>query len=166
MELYICEIMRNTDIILLIPLLWGLCWGFYKGLISQFASLVGVFIALYVSIKYYTPLAHLITTHLENNTSKTYVSITAFAILFILMFILIHFLSKQIEKLTKALHIGSLNHIAGGLFGLIKWAFILSVIILLINKCSREFNYTLVDFHDTWIYNHIRMILLALLGNI
>jgi membrane protein required for colicin V production len=158
--------MQTTDIILLIPLLWGLFWGFYKGVISQLTALIGICIALYVSIKYYAPLAHLITPHLESNVSKTYVSIAAFAILFIGMLVLIFFLSKQVEKLTKALHIGSLNHIAGGLFGLIKWAFILSVVISLISKCNQEFNYTLINFHNTWVYNHIKMILPALLRTV
>lgn len=150
--------MRNTDIILLIPLLWGTFRGLYKGLISQVMSLIGLFIAVYFSIKYYTSLALIINTHIENKLSRTYISIAAFVILFVLLLILIHYLSKQLEKLTKALHIGSLNHLTGGIFGLIKWAFILSVFIALINKFGQEFNCTLINFHNTWIYSHIKMI--------
>jgi membrane protein required for colicin V production len=150
--------MRNTDIILLVLLLWGTCWGFYKGLISQLASLVGIVLAFYVSIKYYEPVASILTNHIDSKTSRTYISIAAFVLLFVLLLVLIYFLSKLIEKLTKALQIGSLNHLAGGLFGLIKWAFILSFIILLINKFGQEIDHTLVNFHDTWIYNHVAMI--------
>jgi len=150
--------MRNTDIILLIFLLWGTCWGFYKGLISQLTSLVGIFLSFYVSVKYYTPFANLINKHIDSKMSRMYISIVAFVLLFLAMIVLIYFLSKQVEKLTKALHIGSLNHIAGGLFGLIKWAFILSFIIFLINKFGEEIDHPLVDFHNTWLYNHLEMI--------
>lgn len=161
--MYICEIMRNTDIILLALLLWGTFRGFYKGLISQLTSLVGIFLAFYVSVKYYTPFANLINSHIESKMSQLYISIAAFVILFLLMIVLIYFLSKQIEKLTKALHIGSLNHLAGGIFGLIKWAFILSFIILLINKFGEEIGHPLVDFHNTWIYNHIKLVALEIM---
>ena len=150
--------MRNTDIILLIPLVWGAARGFYKGLISQLASLVGLVIAVYFAIKYYDALGILINTHIENKLSRTCLSVATFVIIFAAVILLVYFLSKQVEKLTKALHIGFLNHIAGGLFGLLKWAFIVSVVILLINKFGHEFHHTFVDFHDTWIYNHIQMI--------
>jgi uncharacterized membrane protein required for colicin V production len=118
--------MQTTDIILLIFLLWGACWGFYKGLISQLSSLVGIFIAFYVSVKYCTPFANLINNHIDSKMSRMY--------------------------------IGSLNHIAGGLFGLIKWAFILSFTLFLIAKFGEEIGHSLINFHDTWLYNHIEMI--------
>jgi membrane protein required for colicin V production len=150
--------MQKTDIILLIPLLWGTCWGLYKGIISQLTSLVGIVIAVYFSIKYYNPLATLINAHLEDETLKHYIAIAAFLIIFIGLLLLIFFISRQIEKLTKALNISFINHIIGGIFGLIKWAFLLSVILSAIHVFSQELNHTFIDFHDTWIYNHIYMI--------
>lgn len=150
--------MRNTDIILLIPLLWGTCRGFYKGLISQITSLVGIVVVLYFSAKYYTTVANLINTHIESKLSQTYISIAAFIILFVAIFILIFLLSKQLEKIIKAIHMGFINKLAGGLFGLLKWIFIEGVIILLINRFGQEVNHPLVNFHATWLYNHIEMI--------
>ena len=150
--------MQTTDIVLLVFLLWGAVWGFYKGLISQLSSLVGIFIAFYVSVKYYTPFANLINNYIDSKMSRMYISITAFVILFLLMIVIIYLLSKQLEKLTKAMHIGSLNHLAGGLFGLIKWAFILSFTLLLITKFGEEIDHTLINFHNTWLYNHLEMI--------
>jgi membrane protein required for colicin V production len=155
--------MQTTDIILLIFLLWGTLWGFYKGLISQLTSLVGIFLAFYISVKYYIPFANLINMHIENKMSRLYISIAAFVILFVVMIVLIYLLGKQIEKLTKALHVGSLNHLAGGIFGLTKWAFILSFSILLINKFGAEINHPIIDFHNTWLYNHVEMIALAIM---
>ena len=156
--MYICEIMRNTDIILLIPLVWGAFWGGYKGLISQIASLIGTIIIFYFSIKYYNPVAHILNAHIHNKLSQTYISIASFIILFLLLFMLVYLTSKQIEKLIKSLHMGFINHFAGVLFGLIKWAFIMSIVLCLINKFGQEINHTLIDFHNTWISNHIEMI--------
>ncbi len=155
--------MITTDIILLVPLLWGTCWGLYKGLISQLASLVGIVVVFYFSIKYYTPVANLINSHIDNKLSQTYISIIAFIILFVLLFTAIYFISKQIEKLIKVLQMGFLNHLAGGVFGFVKWALILSFIIALINKSGEEINHPLVDFHNTWLYNHLQMIAPAIL---
>lgn len=155
--------MRNTDIILLIPLLWGISWGFYKGLISQIASLLGMIVAVYFAAKYYNVLAVLINTHIDNKMSRLCLTITAFAVIFIAVVLLIYFLSKQIEKLTKALHIGFVNHIAGALFGLFKWAFILSIFIALMNRFSHEINHPLINFQSTWLYSHVAMIAPAII---
>jgi len=158
--------MQNSDIILLIPLAWGLGWGLYKGLISQVTSLIGIVIVIYVSCKYYGAVANLLNAHIESRLSETYISIASFVILFVLLFLLIYFVSKQIEKLIKALQMGFLNHLAGGLFGLIKWALIVSVLIALINKFGEEIHVTLIDFHDTWIYNHLEMIAPKVMPNL
>src|ERR1700743_181547 len=121
MELYICESMQKTDIILLIPLLWGIFWGIYKGIISQLTSMVGIVLAVYVAAKYYNALATLINAHVDEETTQHYATIASFVIIFVVVILLIFFISKQIEKLTKALNISFINHAIGGVFGLVKW---------------------------------------------
>lgn len=158
--------MRKTDIILLLPLLWGIYWGVYKGIISQLTSFAGIIIAAYVSIKYYSYIAAFINAHVDEDTSQHYVSIATFVVVFILVLLIIFLISKQIEKLTKALNIGYLNHIAGGIFGLVKWAFLVSIILVLLNLFSQETNEKYIDFHNTWVYNHLVEIAPRIMPNV
>jgi len=158
--------MGKTDIILLIPLLWGIYWGVYKGIISQLTSFAGIIIAAYVSIKYYSYIATFINAHVDEDTSQHYVSIATFVVVFIAVMLIIFLISKQIEKLTKALNIGFLNHIAGGIFGLVKWAVIVSILLILLNLFSQETNEKYIDFHNTWVYNHLLELAPKLMPNV
>jgi membrane protein required for colicin V production len=158
--------MAKTDIILLIPLLWGIYWGVYKGIISQLTSFAGIIIAAYVSIKYYSYIATFINAHVDEDTSQHYVAIGTFVVVFIAVLLIIFLISKQIEKLTKVLNIGFLNHIAGGIFGLVKWAVIVSIVLILLNLFSQETNEKYIDFHNTWAYNHLLELAPKLMPNV
>jgi membrane protein required for colicin V production len=149
--------MRNTDIIIIVPLIWGTYRGIYRGLISEITSLVATIVVFYFSIKYYAVLATYINEHIHSKLPRTYISVAAFVLLFLLMYIVLYAISNKIEKLTQTLHISFLNHAAGGLFGLLKWAFMLSMIISLMDTFGPKFFFT-IDFHHTWLYDHIRMI--------
>lgn len=158
--------MRKTDIILLLPLLWGTYWGVYKGIISQLTSFAGIIIAAYISIKYYSYIATFINAHVDEDTSQHYVSIATFVVVFIIVLLIIFLISKQIEKLTKALNMGYINHIAGGIFGLFKWAFLVSVVLILLNLFSQDTNEKFIDFHNTWVYNHMIKIAPKVMPNV
>ncbi len=150
--------MRNTDIILIIPLVWGTYRGFYRGIISEITSLVAMIIVFYVSIKFYAVFATFLSSHLHSKLSPAYISIAAFVILFLVLLVLVYALSMKIEKMTEALHVSLINHIAGGIFGFIKWAFMISIVISLIGMFGNKLDFSIIKFNHTWIYNHLEMI--------
>ncbi len=150
--------MRNTDILLIVPLVWGTYRGFYHGLIREITSLVAMVIVFYVSIKFYAPFGSFLYSHIHTKLSPAYISIAAFTILFLLLFVIVYAISIKIEKMTEALHISLINHLAGGLFGLAKWAFMVSVVISLMAMFGDKADFTFIKFNHTWTYNHIQMI--------
>lgn len=158
--------MQKTDIILLVPLILGAVWGYYRGIISQLTSFAGIVVAIYCAVKYSGAVAALINKHVDDEKGQHYISIAAFILVLVAVLLLIFFISRQVEKLTKALNIGFINHIAGGIFGFAKWAFIISAILILLNLVNQELGSTLIDFHHTWIYNHIAAIIPRLMPDI
>lgn len=150
--------MRNTDIILLIPLVWGTYRGFYKGIISEITSLVAIILVFYISLKFYSQFGQLVNSFIHSKLSPAYISVAAFVILFLVLLAVVYGLSMKIEKATEALHISLINHIAGGVFGFIKWALMVSIVISLINTFGNKLDFSIIKFNHTWIYNHIEML--------
>jgi membrane protein required for colicin V production len=155
--LYICEIMRNTDIILLIPLLWGVYRGFSKGIIGELTSIVAIFIVVYCSFKFSGLVSSFLIEHFQKQISPGFISTVTFIVIFAGVVIGVYFLSKQLENITKALHIGSLNHILGAIFGLLKWALIVSLAIYSINKVQGKLGMEPIKFDRTsWTYKELQ----------
>ena len=122
-----------------------------------------MFIVFYVAIKFYAVFGKFLSDHIHSKLSPAYISIVAFVILFLVLLVLVYYLSMRVEKMTEALHISLINHLAGGVFGLIKWAFMISIVISLINTFGNKLDFSIVKFNHTWIYNHLEIIAPSLL---
>lgn len=119
------------DIIILVPLaLFG--WnGYKKGLIIEVASLAALVIGLYVAF-YFSDFAAEMLNDLFDLDQK-YVAVIAFLMTFIVVLFLVLTLGKALEKVVKILLLGLLDKIAGAVFGILKGALILSILIFVIN---------------------------------
>lgn len=124
------------DIILCIPLLWGLYKGFTKGLIIEAASIIALGLAIWGGIKFSDFLTNYIHTHFNWDTK--YLPIISFAIIFLGILILVYAIAKLIERLVKAVSLGFINKLAGGIFGMLKFGLILSVIIFVLNAIEKN----------------------------
>jgi membrane protein required for colicin V production len=150
--------MRNTDIILIVPLIWGTYRGFFKGFVAELTSLVAMFVVFYFTIKYYSVVADLIRSNFHTKLSHGAMSIAGFIVLFLVLYLVIFLISIKIEGMTKALHVSLINHIIGGIFGLVKWAFMISIIIALLGVFGKNDNFNLVKFNHSWLFNHIKVL--------
>ena len=119
--------MNTLDIIVLAFLIFGAIRGFIKGFFYEVASLIalvaGVFFAV-VLANVFAAIGESLTTWNVNA-----IRITVFIIVFILVVVSVRLLGKVLTKILKAIHLNFLNRIAGLFFGLIKWAFLLAVIV-------------------------------------
>ena len=52
--------------------------------------------------------------------------------------IAVHLLARAIDKLLKAVALGWLNRLAGMMFGILKTAFIISIILVLVNNINKR----------------------------
>jgi membrane protein required for colicin V production len=128
--------MNYIDIVLIIPLLWGLYKGFTKGLIIEAASIIALGLAIWGGVKFSDFLTGYIHQHFSWNTK--YLPIVSFAILFLGILFLVYAIAKLVERLVKAVALGFINKLAGGIFGMLKFGLILSVIIFVLNAIEKN----------------------------
>lgn len=119
--------MNFLDIIFLIPLLFGAVIGFRRGVVKEILALVAVVMAVYVA-RYFSPvLSGFLINHLSISRE------TAYPLGYILVLVIfgggMYFLAEMLTRLLKAMKLGTLNHIFGGVLGLTKWALIISAIL-------------------------------------
>lgn len=128
--------MNYIDIILCIFLLWGAIKGIKNGLIVEVASLTALFLGIYGALKFSYFTSDLLVEKLHLTTR--YLHLFSFAITFIIIVILVHWLAKALDKLVKAISLGFINRILGLLFGVVKVAFILSIILVFLNALDKK----------------------------
>jgi membrane protein required for colicin V production len=123
--------MNIFDLIFLVIFLWAAYKGFSKGLIIQAASLAALLLGILGAIKLSGYTAFVLTK--KFNVTGEYLQLTAFAITFVLIVIAVHIIARLTEKFVKAVALDFVNRILGLLFSTIKIAFIISVILVIIN---------------------------------
>ncbi len=123
--------MNWLDIVITIPLLWFTYKGLRNGFVIELASLaaliLGIFVAMYFS--YYAE--GYLSEH--SNIPEKYLYVISFLITFAVVAIIVIIIGKVIHKLFEVIALGLLNRIAGGIFGLLKAALLLSLLIYFLN---------------------------------
>lgn len=122
--------MNYFDIIVGIILILALIIGFKKGLIIELASLVALIIGLFGAIKF----SDITAQYLSNYINSDHIGIIAFIGTFILIVVAVHLVAKLVDKLVSAIALGAINRILGALFSLLKYAFILSVLVAVVES--------------------------------
>lgn len=137
--------MGVIDIVLGALLLFGLVRGFMKGLFVEVASLVALIAGVYGAIHFSEFAAKFLQTKTEWN-EKT-INIAAFAITFVIIVLAIALAGKALTKLANFAALGIINKLLGGLFGALKIAIILSIILNIFDKMNNTIPF--VDADDT-----------------
>ncbi|AXT61735.1 CvpA family protein [Aquimarina sp. AD10] len=147
--------MNYIDIILGILLLWGLINGFSKGLFSSLASLVALVVGIYIAVHF----SHIIGEYLQQYVDwpDGAMKLTAFALTFILVVVLVSLAGKLLTKIADYAALGVLNKILGAAFGVLKFAFIASVVIIFFEAINRNITLIKADTLNTSIlYTPVR----------
>lgn len=128
--------MNYIDLVLAILLLIAAIQGFRKGFIIELASLVALILGIWGGIKFSDYTAAMITKHLGYHSE--YLGLIAFVVTFIVIVLLIHLMAKMLDTIVKAVFLGFLNRLAGIVFGLLKMAVILSIVLLLFDEVDEN----------------------------
>jgi membrane protein required for colicin V production len=124
------------DVIIAIPLLWGLYKGFTKGFIVELASLGALFLGIYASVRFCDYLALKLKDSVS--VSAEYLPLIAFALIFIGVVAGVFLLAKFIDKIAESAALGTVNRIAGAIFGAFKFAFVLSLLLFVIDSFDKN----------------------------
>lgn len=128
--------MNKFDLIILIPIIWGCIVGFRKGLILEIASLAGLVLGIWGALKFSSLTAKYLSDWMD--ASPSLISLLSFVLTFILIVVAIYLLAKVLDKTLKMAAMGMLIRISGALFGLIKYALVLSVLFYLFEAINSK----------------------------
>ncbi|MBN2614264.1 MAG: CvpA family protein [Bacteroidales bacterium] len=119
------------DLILLIPLLWFGYNGYKKGLIIELTSLAAFILGLYFAFYFSDFTANILRQYFT--IDEKYMAAISFIVTFIGVLFIVLAVGKLLEKVIDVLLLGFLNKMAGAVFGILKGALFLSIVIFVIN---------------------------------
>ena len=131
--------MNTIDIVIAVILLFGLIRGFIKGLFIEITSLVGLVLGVYGAIHFSYFLSDLLKDKVSWDESM--VQIVAFGGTFLIILLALIFLGKVLTKIAETAALGLFNKMLGALFGVVKYALILSVIFLVYDQINKSIKF-------------------------
>ncbi len=157
--------MNSVDIILALALLYGLVRGFFRGFFAELAALVGIVAGIYGAVHFSQFLSDILANHIE--WKKEYLNLVAFALTFILIVFLVSLAGKALTKAASFAALGLINRLLGGIFGLLKSAFVASVIIMFFKATNEHLDFVEQKTLDNSIlYHHVEVIAPIILPSI
>ncbi len=126
--------MNTLDIIIAALLIFGFARGLWKGLFVEVASLVALIAGIYGAIHFSFFIANLMSNYVS--WEARYMTIVSFAITFLIIVVVIALLGKALTKIADFASLGLFNKILGGVFGMLKTAVILSIVLLIFSKLN------------------------------
>lgn len=114
--------MNWLDWTLLVLLAAAAIRGFFRGFVVEIASLVAVILGIWVASRYNTHVATWVGMDAQHE-------VISFVVTFIGVLILVHLLAKVLTKVMDMAMLGLPNKVAGTLFGALRAAFVLSVVL-------------------------------------
>ncbi|MDP2645277.1 MAG: CvpA family protein [Desulfobacterales bacterium] len=124
--------MNPFDMIIVATLGFCLVRGFFRGLVKELVSIVGVFAGFYVAYTYYMMLVENLPSWISklSHANLSYLYIFSFFVLFCGVLILVNIVGLVLKFILKNAFIGSVDHIFGLGFGLVKGLLIISVVLI------------------------------------
>jgi len=124
--------MNYLDFIILAIVALLVINGVRKGFIISLASLIALALGIYLAVNFSNYLDGILIENL--NPSRKWLPILSFTITFLAVVIVVMIIAKALEKVVDLVGMGILNHIAGGIFGLLKAILLISVLAFIISS--------------------------------
>lgn len=138
--------MTWLDILILLPLLVGLVIGIKRGLIIELTNLISIIAGVVCARLLSAPVATWIAQ--QFTWPEAVCSVVAYTLLFLISTILLYLLGKLLTKLFKAVKLGWLNRLLGGVFGLAKYAIIVLFVVLCVHQLDTQFQFLQEDLKE------------------
>jgi len=128
--------MNYIDIVLALILVYSAINGFRKGLIAELASLAALILGIWGAIKFSYITSDFLVENF--NLKSDHLNIISFVVTFVVIVILVHIVGGVVNKMVETVMLGFLNKLAGMIFGIIKAALILSIILVVFDKIDED----------------------------
>ncbi|WP_203294870.1 CvpA family protein [Luteirhabdus pelagi] len=135
--------MTTIDIILGVILLIAFYFGYKKGLFVTLASLIGLIAGVYGAIHFSHIVGNWLSERYDWSIQTT--NIVAFAVTFLIIVFVISLAGKFLTKVADFAALGLVNKLLGGVFSMLKYAFIVSVVFMLVDASD---SYRMVSMEE------------------
>ena len=139
------------DIIFIILLIIGAYAGFKRGFILEIIGIFALFIGLYGAFKLLNWGIGIVVRILPEYSNV--IPFILFIIIFIVIILLVNLLGRMLKKFIDMTILGSFDKIAGAIMGFFTWAFLISLILWLLNQAN--INLPQKRTQDSYIYPYI-----------
>jgi len=128
--------LSTLDLIILVPLVFGIIKGFSRGFIREIAALTGLFIGIVVSYLLSEYVFKYFTIYFQ--TADFELRIISYVIVFFFTILLINAIASLLTRGLKLVALNGINRILGALLGGAKWLVILSLAIFVLNRAQKN----------------------------
>jgi len=133
--------MNVLDIVLVILIVGAAINGFVKGFFVELASIVSLILGIWAAVEFSGLVEQWLSKYLS--WSNDSMRLAAFILIFVFVVILVHLIATLTEKFVKAIALSIFSRIAGAVFGALKAAFVLSILMIIITKIE-NFTITII----------------------
>ena len=142
--------MNYLDIIISIPIVFGIIMGVKRGVVKEVLALAGIVLGIFVSRAYAGDAAAWLHDNVSTWDANLLRPIAAFS-LFILTALVCNLLAYLLTKLFKLISLGWLNRLIGGVFGAVKWVLIVSIIVLCVDMLDSVLHFIRPEIKESSI---------------
>ena len=147
--------MAILDIILLLCFIPAIVTGISTGFIKQVVDLVAILAAAWAAFHFSTMMADWLSQYLTLDASI--LKVVSFVLVAIVVAVLLHLVGALLTKTLKALSLGFLNRLLGLVFGILKVALILGLVILLFETLNSSLHIVKPEATaDAVVYNALK----------
>ena len=131
--------MNWLDVLIILPLLFGIVRGLMRGFVSEIIAIVVVIFGV-LCARFWAPTfsSWLLT---QFAWPKGVCDVVAYALLFLAVAIILSICARLLNKLLQAIHLGWINRLFGGLCGFIKYAIIVLIVVFAMDKTNEAFHW-------------------------
>ncbi len=147
--------MNYFDIIIAAVLVWAFYSGYKKGIVHMIISLLAIVIGIYAAIHFSYMVLDYIADFMHKDKSE--LLIIAYILTFVIVFLLMHFVGKILDKFLDAVALGFMNKIAGGALSVGIRVIVLSLALWMFDQANQI--YPLVKqktLDNSTLYNPIK----------
>jgi len=130
--------MGILDIILLVCFIPAIVEGISKGFVKQVISLVSIIIGAWAAFRFSSMVSAWLSHYLSIDSRL--LNIISFSIIVLLAILLLFWIGELVTKVIKVTALGWLNSLLGIIFGILKVALILGLLIMIFEGINAKFS--------------------------
>lgn len=124
--------MNVIDIILTLILLAAAINGFVKGFFVELASIASLILGIWAAVEFSGFVQNWLSKYVY--WSPEAMKLVSFILIFVFVVLVVHLVATLTEKFVRAIALSIFSRLGGAVFGVLKTAFIMSIIMIVIFK--------------------------------